>query len=339
MSSTSIYDGSSRFQNNLDVVHVRVEGDVCVIAEDSFSGCEELISFDFGCSSRVTTIGNSAFCRCYKLTGFSLSPTVTVIQAYAFARCTSLTSFTIPPGVTSIAESTFYDCNLLASISLPLTVTSIRDKAMCGCTSLVHVALPPSLTSIGAYAFDCCSALTRINIPSGVTVIEECAFKQCAALVRVSLGSAVTRISRRAFALCTSLVSLPLSPSVVDVHCDAFSHCTFLLQKAASHNVSVVDFLRDRWSAIACRVTVLLSLNHIACLVIASGGDASPEGRDFLHGLVTEERKRGRPSEGEGLVVQDGAKKRTVSGNVLFGSLAYAKITAKELWREILVFL
>ena len=55
----------------------------------------------------VTSIGESAFFWCTRLTSITIPDSVTSIKDRAFGLCSSLTSITIPDSVTSIGENTF----------------------------------------------------------------------------------------------------------------------------------------------------------------------------------------------------------------------------------------
>ena len=67
----------------------------------------------------VTSIGNSAFDNCRRLTDITIPKSVTSIGNYAFYNCSSLTSITIPDSVTSIkAYAAFNGCTSLKTISL-----------------------------------------------------------------------------------------------------------------------------------------------------------------------------------------------------------------------------
>ena len=81
----------------------------------------------------VTSIGKSAFSRCYSLTSIRIPDSVTSIENDAFYRCKSLTNVTIPDGVTSIGNNAFRYCTSLTSITLPDSVTSIGQRAFWGC--------------------------------------------------------------------------------------------------------------------------------------------------------------------------------------------------------------
>jgi len=64
----------------------------------------------------VTSIGDSAFEYCTRLTSVVIGDSVTSIGDYAFYYCTRLTSVVIPDSVTSIGKSAFYNCRSLKSI-------------------------------------------------------------------------------------------------------------------------------------------------------------------------------------------------------------------------------
>ena len=58
---------------------------------------------------------------------------VTSIGESAFYKCSRLTSVTIPNSVTSIGESAFYYCSFFTSVTIPNSVTSIGRDAFEDC--------------------------------------------------------------------------------------------------------------------------------------------------------------------------------------------------------------
>jgi len=67
---------------------------------------------------------------------------VTSIGNSAFSNCTRLTSVTIPNSVTSIGSDAFAGCRDLSIINIPNSVTSIGDYAFSTCFSLTSVTIP-----------------------------------------------------------------------------------------------------------------------------------------------------------------------------------------------------
>ena len=133
---------------------------------------------DYEVPNSVTSIGDSAFYDCKKLTSIHIPNSVTSIADSAFYGCKNLTSIHIPDSVTSIADSVFRNCGL-TSIHIPDSVTSIGKEAFSGCEDLSSIHIPDSVTSIGDSAFYGCENLTSIHIPETVTSIGDVAFCGC----------------------------------------------------------------------------------------------------------------------------------------------------------------
>ena len=95
----------------------------------------------------VTSIRDSAFSTCRRLTSITIPGSVTSIWNKAFDRCFSLTSLTIPDSVTSIGDLAFSNCIGLSSITIPDSVTSIGDTAFLGCDGLTLISIPQAFHS------------------------------------------------------------------------------------------------------------------------------------------------------------------------------------------------
>ena len=191
--------------------------------------------------SVVTTIGNSAFKDCIKLTSITIHNRIATIGYWAFDGCTGLISIIVPDNVTSIGYSAFRGCETLASITLPFigealnstnntsfgyvfgdVPTSLReviitapcktieDAAFYYCTSLTNIEIPDSVTSIGHSAFYGCTNLTNITIPDSVTTIDHLAFRDCTNLTSITIPESVTFIGYWTFYGCTNLASITL---------------------------------------------------------------------------------------------------------------------------------
>ena len=155
--------------------------DTTVVVGGSTQARRDMLLYAF-VGENVTSIGASAFDRCYSLTNVVIPNSVTSIGSSAFKNCRSLTNITIPNSVTSIGASAFYYCYSLTSVVIPNGVTSIGTSMFNNCYSLTSVVIPNSVISIGISAFNNCYLLTSVVIPNSVTSIGEYAFQNCYSL-------------------------------------------------------------------------------------------------------------------------------------------------------------
>ena len=122
---------------------------------DEYSGAvniPESVTYN-GSTYSVTSIGGSAFAKCYSLTSVVIPNTITSIGGSAFEYCYSLTSVVIGNRVISIGSSAFYCCSGLTSVVIPHSVTTIGSWAFRDCSSLTSLEIGCSVTSIGDFAF------------------------------------------------------------------------------------------------------------------------------------------------------------------------------------------
>ena len=236
----------------------------------------------------VTSIGNSAFAKCYNLESVSIPASVTSIGDRAFENCgadaAALTvSFAEGSTLESIGVGAFSEANL-KSIDIPNRVTSIGLGAFTNCTHLESVSIPASVTSIGNYAFESCgseattaltvsfaegstpltigenafceSKLTSIDIPNRVTSIGVGAFVNCTHLESVSIPASVTSIGIYAFAYCEMLAKVSIyAPSLTTYGTNAFAG------NAAGRKIYVlptaVDTYKAGWPAYAADIEAM----------------------------------------------------------------------------------
>lgn len=170
----------------------------------------------------VTSIGNSAFYDCTKITYAIIPNSVTGIGDDAFGGC-AFTSVTIPKSVTSIGRLVFTSCNKLTAINVDKDNTKFcsvdgvlfnKDQ-----TKLIQYpgglqgayTVPNTVTNIGDDAFNLCSGLTDVTIPSGVTRIGYGAFFSTS-LKTVEIPETVTGMGWNAFNGCKYLTAINVSP-------------------------------------------------------------------------------------------------------------------------------
>ena len=215
-------------QDGTEIV-VNIGANVTRIPTYTFSD-SNITSVNFAENSQVTSIGDSAFSECTRLTSITLPERLTSIESNVFNGCTGLTSITIPDSVTRIGFSAFNGCTGLTSITIPDSVTSIAVYAFYGCTGLTSITIPDSVTSIGWSAFKNCTGLTSITLPEGLTSIENYTFDGCTGLTSIKIPKSVTIIGSGTFQNCSSLTSITIPASVTRIESFVFSGCTGLTE-------------------------------------------------------------------------------------------------------------
>ncbi|MBO5809502.1 MAG: leucine-rich repeat domain-containing protein [Bacteroidales bacterium] len=246
-SVTSIGDYAFYYCSNLTSITVE-EGNPVY---DSRNNCNAIIETETntliaGCQNTlipnsVTSIGGSAFYKCYNLTSIEIPNSVTSIGGSAFSDCINLTSIEIPNSVTSIGDNAFNGCSNLTSIEIPNSVTSIGEAAFSRCFNLTNITvengnpvydsrnncnaiietstnilingcmntiIPDNITTIGYGVFAEFTLLTSIEIPNSVTSIGDYAFYGCSNLTSIEIPNSVTSMGMWVFWNCSNLTSI-----------------------------------------------------------------------------------------------------------------------------------
>lgn len=169
------------------------------------------------------------FCGEGKSGKISLPSTVTTIGNSAFSYCTKITSVTFPKKLTKIEAAAFWGCSGIKSFSFPSKLKTIGSGAFNACYKLEKVTFPTTLVDLGSMAFVSCYRLASVTITKNVDVIEEATFQECTALSKVTIkGTALTKVGTGAFSYCPSLTEVSLPSSVKTISSYAFSSCTKL---------------------------------------------------------------------------------------------------------------
>jgi len=181
----------------------------------------------------VVAIGERAFYQVDFIKTVEIPSKVTSIGDDAFCRCNNLKSVTFEENskLESIGFRAFSDCDSLESIEIPSSVTSI-GYAFSSCSNLKSVTFGENskLESIGFFAFSSCKSLESIEIPSSVTSIGGGAFRDCSNLKSVTFGenSKLESIANSAFSSCKSLESIEIPSRVTSIGNYAFNECSKL---------------------------------------------------------------------------------------------------------------
>ena len=211
----------------------------------------------------VTSIGDSAFYNCSRLTSIEIPNSVTYIGYNAFDYCSGLTSVHISDiaawcaiicsshNPMYYAHNLYLNGELVTDLVIPNSVTSIGEEAFYGCSSLTSVTIPNSVTSIEKEAFYGCSSLTSVHISD---IAAWCAiffsdnplkyahnlYLNGELVTDLVIPNSVTSIAYQAFYGCSSLTSVTIPNSVTSIRDHAFRNCTSLTSVTIPNSVTSI---------------------------------------------------------------------------------------------------
>ena len=229
----------------------------------------------------VTSIGSTAFVRCFGLTNVSMPDSITTIQDGAFANCFALKGIAFPRKLADISDSAFYHCGI-TNLMIPGGVTNIGDFSFSYCTNLSDVNIPPSVNNIGDRAFFACRSLNTVSvdnlnrcytssdgvlfnknqqtiilcpsqkvgiysIPYGVVNIDFYAFSGCVRLFGVLISDSVVHIGDFAFAECERLTNVTLGRCVANIGRGSFMACSNLTSLTLTACVTNINDKAFSW--------------------------------------------------------------------------------------------
>ena len=218
--------------------------------------------------------------------------------------------------------------------------------------ALKSCILPKNITILEMQLF-ADTKLESITIPDKLVTIEERVFYKCKELGSVFIPDNVVSIGERCFAGCLGLKSIVI-PKFAMVHDTAFDECTLLEAKSRGYNLTVVEYYRDFYhQRIKERVTVLKSLlvyqeMREAGLVATLPVPATTPKIQYCFCKCTLRCSRCKATGYCSTFCKridydkhNEYSRRNLGRNEihLLGPLAFKKITAFEMWREILMYL
>ena len=176
-------NGSAFLNSKITSLDLSGATSLTTISESAFQGCDKLTSLTIG--GNIETIGLRAFKVCSKLEILDLSGAtrLTEIGISAFESCTGLTGVTIPSSVTTIGNYAFSFCDKFEYLDLSVAtkLTNIDENAFaeCGLKSLDLISGTTRLASVDNFAFRECIGLAGKTVNSrSSTVIADNAFAQ-----------------------------------------------------------------------------------------------------------------------------------------------------------------
>ena len=225
--------------------------------------------------SGVTTIPNSIFDSCSKLSSVTLSNNIRNIGIDAFYDCNSITDIVLPNNLVSIGVCAFEGC-AIANIIIPKNVTQIGRRAFgkskyiesilvesgnsvydsrSNCNAIIETStntlisgckntkIPNSVTSIGDCAFHVCTTLTDIEIPNSVVSIGESAFTTCTGITNVIIPGSATSIGDYAFQNCSNLndIKFNSNPSLGEYAIPSTAKCHLILDDGNTTDFDITN--------------------------------------------------------------------------------------------------
>ena len=274
--------GEGAFYSAEKIAAIIIPASVTEICEYAFNYCRNLQAVVFEENSQLTTINNSAFENCIKLSNINLPNNLLSIGSYAFSN-TAITQITIPEGIKTISCALFINCAELQNIMLPEGIEKIEAFAFNGCQKLKSITIPASVTTIegfwhyegnggsGNSMFGGCAALTSVAVAPGNTVYDS--RENCNAIIETStnkliagcntstIPNGVETICYGAFECCDELTQIEFPNTLTTIEAGVFSSCNGLSYVMISETITAIA--SDAFSSCYNLQTVLLNSNSI----------------------------------------------------------------------------
>ncbi|MCL1931714.1 MAG: leucine-rich repeat domain-containing protein [Treponema sp.] len=152
--------------------------------------------------SNLTSIGNSAFSDCYRLTSIIIPDSVTSIEDAVFSNCFALASINLPEGLTSIGTNAFASAGVV-SFTIPSSVTNIGMGALHASYGIKEINVDPNnafYSSVDGVLYN----------KDKTTLIQYPARKEGST---VTISGDITNIDYQAFTLSINLTAINVDSS------------------------------------------------------------------------------------------------------------------------------
>lgn len=206
---------------------------------DKFKG-SDITSFDeLKHFVGITSIADSTFEGCQKLTTLSIPEGVTVIGNKALCNCVSLKNVLLPATLTAIGDEAFYGCANIAELTIRENITTFGNRVFTGCggSLVLNSNTPDASYSYGVFFG---SSFTKITIGNGVTAIGSSTFEGSKYLTTVTMAESVTTLGKYAFRDCTALANLSLSDKLATIETACFEGCTTLAEVVVPEGITTL---------------------------------------------------------------------------------------------------
>lgn len=288
LSSTSFQESSDHelkikdasFKDCVALSEVRFPGQLSLLGDNTYQGCTALKDVVFSKNEQyqpALTIGSYTFAQCSLINTFFFPSRLTSVGNFAFTKCYRLTNLTFEDSNEAIwlgsgayynnyngkndddyddvYKPLFYNCPLTSlymgrnidytsyygqapfskqhiltdvRFSQAGTVTYCKDDLLYKVNNCASLTLPESLTSIGDRTFAGMSKLRSIVIPNSVTAIDYSAFEDDTALESVRLSTSCPYLPKYMFSGCSGLKTITIPAVVNKMNDKMFTNCTSL---------------------------------------------------------------------------------------------------------------
>lgn len=251
------------FNNCANMTCLKINSTIKIIDISAFNNCyslEKIIDIDengneldYGLSY-VTTINQTAFSSCDKLSSDIKLSSLTTLGTQVFSYCKSLMNVDFTGSkITTIPLSTFSNCENLETVIMTKSITTIDKTAFNNCYRLANIDISNVSKAINDNAFTNCRALKEVVINKSIKCISKATFSGCVGLIKVTFGeksinsiytsgqkqiSDLSEIKDSAFDSCISLIEIIIPENVVTIGQKAFNGCKLLVSVKFENEVS-----------------------------------------------------------------------------------------------------